>query len=177
MRQKWVGKGIDRELCRRLIINRTNKKYMHKLESVLEIEMHKILWDFEIQMDHSVLEIQMDHSVLTRKPDFMLINKKKRTCHLVDFAILPDHKVKMKESKMRNKSLDLPRELKKLRNMMVMVMPIIAGTLGRIPKKSLEGLEIWGRKKNIQTTALLRVARILWRVLETWRDLVSLRLQ
>ena len=34
--------------------------------------------------------------------------------------------------------------------------------------KGLEDLEIWGRVETIQTTALLRSARILRRVLETW---------
>ena len=32
----------------------------------------------------------MDHPFLTWRPDLVLINKKKRTCHLVDFAILVD---------------------------------------------------------------------------------------
>ena len=40
---------------------------MHKPESILENEIHKILWDFEIQRDHQIL---------TGKPDIVLINKK-----------------------------------------------------------------------------------------------------
>ena len=46
------------------------------------------------------------------------------------------------------------------------------------PKRSerkLELLEIGGRMESIKTTALLRSARILRRVLETRRDLLSLR--
>ena len=43
--------------------------------------------------------------------------------------------------------------------------------------KGLEDLEVGGRVETIQTTALLRTARILRRVLETWGDLLSLRLQ
>ena len=42
---------------------------MHKPESVLENEIHKILWDFEIQTDHLIL---------ARRPDLQLINKKKK---------------------------------------------------------------------------------------------------
>ena len=38
-------------------------------------------------------------------------------------------------------------------------------------------LEVGGRVETIQTTALLRTARILRRVQETWGDLLSLRLQ
>ena len=42
--------------------------------------------------------------------------------------------------------------------------------------KGLKDLEIRGREETIQTTALLRLARIVKRVLETWGDLLSLRL-
>ena len=43
--------------------------------------------------------------------------------------------------------------------------------------KGLEDLEAGGRVETIQTTALLRTARILRRILETWGDLVSLKVQ
>ena len=42
---------------------------MHKPESVLENETHKIIWDFEIKTDHPIL---------ARRPDLVLINTKKR---------------------------------------------------------------------------------------------------
>ena len=54
--------------------------------------------------------------------------------------------------------------------MKVMVIPIVIGALGTIPKrlvKGLEELEIKGHVEIIQTTALLRSARILRRVLGT----------
>ena len=41
----------------------------------------------------------------------------------------------------------------------------------------MEDLEIGGRVETIQTTTWLRTARILRRVLETWGDLLSLKLQ
>ena len=41
----------------------------------------------------------------------------------------------------------------------------------------LEDLEIWGRMETIQTTTLLILARIQRRILETWRDLLTLKLQ
>ena len=52
--------------------------------------------------------------------------------------------------------------------------------LGTVTKgliKRLEGLEIRGRAKTIQATALLRSARKLRRALEIWGDLLSLRPQ
>ena len=64
--------------------------------------------------------------------------------------------------------------------MKVTIVPIVIGALGTITKgflKGLEDLEVGGRVETIQTTALLRTARILRRVLEIWGDLLSLKLQ
>ena len=64
--------------------------------------------------------------------------------------------------------------------MLVTIIPIVIGAFGTVTKellKGLEDLEVGGRVKTIQTTTLLRTAKILRRVLETWEDLLSLRLQ
>ena len=53
----------------------------------------------------------------------------------------------------------------------------VLGTKSKGLLKGLEDLEVGGRVETIQMTALLRTARILRRVLETWGDLLSLRLQ
>ena len=65
-------------------------------------------------------------------------------------------------------------------NMKVTFVPIVIGALGTITKgllKGLEDLEIGGRVETIQTKALLRTARIIRRFLETWGDLLLLKLQ
>ena len=49
----------------------------------------------------------MNHPIQTRSSDQVLINQKKRTCHLVDFGVPVNHRVKMKESEMIDKYLDL----------------------------------------------------------------------
>ena len=64
--------------------------------------------------------------------------------------------------------------------MKVTMIPIVIGAFGTVTKglfKGMEDLEVGGRVETIQTTALLRMARILRRVLETWGDLLSLKLQ
>ena len=56
------------------------------------------------------------------------------------------------------------------------VIPIIIGALGTIPKELVKGLEnfkVRGQVETIQITALLRSARILRRILVTWRDAKS----
>ena len=108
------------------------------------------------------------------------IIKKKRICKIVSFADLADHRIKLKECEKKDKYLDLARELKKLWYMKGTIIPIVIGAFSTITKgllKGLEDLEVSGQVKTIQTTALLRTARILRRVLETWGDFLSLKLQ
>ena len=81
-----------------------NKWYMHNPALVLENNTHKIRWDFDIHADHLMS---------TKRPD--LINKKKRTCKIVDFAVPAVHRIKLTECE--KKYLDLARELKRLWNM------------------------------------------------------------
>ena len=64
--------------------------------------------------------------------------------------------------------------------MQVTIIPIVFGAFGIVTKgllKELEDLEVSGPVETIQNTTLLRTARILRRVLETWGDLLSLKLQ
>ena len=73
-----------------------------------------------------------------------------------------------------DKYLNLARELKKLWNLKMTIFPILIGAFGTITRllKGLEDLEVGGRVETIQMTALLRTARILRIVLETWEDLL-----
>ena len=77
---------------------------MHNTAPVLENDSHKLLWDFNIQTDHLIP---------ARRPDLMIINKGKRICKIVDFAIPANHRIKLKECKKKDKYLDVARELKK----------------------------------------------------------------
>ena len=158
MRHDWV---VHWEMRRKFQFDQTNKWYMHYPAPVLENDTHKLLWDFNIQTDHLIL---------ARRPDLIIINKKKKICKIVDFAVPADHRIILKESEKKDKYLDLARELKKLWNMKVTIVPIVISALGTITKgllKGLEDLEIGERIETIQTTALMRTARILRRVLET----------
>ena len=131
-------------------------------------------------------KIQKYHLIATRRPDLVIVTPpppkkkwKKRKCRMMEFAVVTDHKVRVKENEKRDKYLVVARELEK--------------TMGdegdsetncnwctwndsQRLAKGLQELEISGRAKTIQTTALLWLARILRRVLNSWGDLVSLRL-
>ena len=74
---------------------------------VLENDIHKLQWDFVIHTDHLIS---------ARRPDLIIINKKKKICKIVDFAVPANHRIKLKECEKRDKYLDLARELKKKKN-------------------------------------------------------------
>ena len=57
-------------------------------ESVGDNGTYKILCDFEIQTDHLVQVIRKG----------VVLNNKKKTCHLTDLPVPADHRVKIKES-------------------------------------------------------------------------------
>ena len=144
---------------------------MHNLAPVRENNTHKLLWDFNIHTDHLIS---------ARRPDLIIINKKNRYCKIVDFDVPADHRIKLKECIKKDKYLNFAWELKKLWNMQVTIIPIVIGAFGTFTKgllKGLEDMELGGRVETIQTTTLLRTARIMRRVLETWGDLLSLKLQ
>ena len=104
-RHDWVGKVINREMYKKFRFVYTNKWYIHNPASILENDTHKLLWDFDIQTDSLIS---------ARRRELIIINptKKKRTCKIVDFAFIADHKMKLKESEKKDKYLDLARELK-----------------------------------------------------------------
>ena len=68
-RHDWVGKVIHWEMCKKFKFDHTNKGYMYNPASILENEIHKLLWDFDIQTDHLIS---------ARRPDRIIINNNKK---------------------------------------------------------------------------------------------------
>ena len=68
-RHDWVGKVIQWEMCKKLKFDHTNKWYMHNPAPVLENDIHKPLWDFDIHTDHLIS---------ARRPDLIIINNNKK---------------------------------------------------------------------------------------------------
>ena len=60
--------------------------------------------------------------------------QKKRIYKIVDFAVPADHRIKLKECEKKDKYPDLARELKKLWNMKVTIIPIMTGAFGIVTK-------------------------------------------
>ncbi len=92
---------------------------MHNPGLVLENDTHKLLWKFDIHTDHLIS---------AKRPDLI----KKRTCRIEDFAVPADPRIKLNGSEKKANYLYLPRELKKLWNMKVTIIPIMIGTFGTV---------------------------------------------
>ena len=61
----------------------------------------------------------------------------------MDFAVSLDSRVKLKEGEKKDKYLDLSRELKKLWNMKVTVIPVVIGALDMVTKDWCRDWRTW----------------------------------
>ena len=93
---------------------------MHNPAPVQENDTHKLLWD------------GLPNLALKTRP--YNNQQKKITCKIVDFAVQVGHRIKPKECEKKDKYLDLARELKKLWNVKVAIIPILIGALGTVTK-------------------------------------------
>ena len=84
------------------------------------------MWDFSIQTDH-VIE--------TQRPDLVVVDKKERSCKIIDFAVPGDCRIEEKEKDKIEKYQDLGRELQKIWNVKMKIIPLVVGSLGTIPKQ------------------------------------------
>ena len=73
-----VARAIHLDLSEKYGFDRNDKWYNHVPESVLENENYKLLWDFSIRTDHYIE---------ARRPDLVLVDKSKKSCHIIDVAI------------------------------------------------------------------------------------------
>ena len=116
------------------------------------------MWDFSIQTDH-VIE--------ARRPDLVVVDKKERSCKIVDFAVPGDSRIEEKEKDEIEKYQSLGRELQKIWNIKVKI--VVVGSLGAIPKQfgnRLKQIGITAGTAQVEKTILLGTARILRKVLE-----------
>ena len=99
----------------------------------------------------------------------VIIDKTKNECEIIDFACSFDGRIEDREKDMMKGYNDLKRELKKIRDMPVKVIPVVVRALGTTPKKlkqRLIDIGIETRIVELQKTTILYSARILRNVLE-----------
>ena len=63
----------------------------------------------------------------------VVVDKRRRTCEIIDFAVFADSKIEEKEKEKTEKYQYLRWELQKILNGRVKIRPIVAGSLGAIP--------------------------------------------
>ena len=94
----------------------------------------------------------------------MLVDKNKKSCHIIDVAIPEDSGVEEKEAEKVENDQNLAREPRRMWELKIKIVPIVLGALGTVP------LQLKGNLKDIrvdtQLLALLGSARILRKVLE-----------
>ena len=118
------------------------------------------MWDFRIQTDH-VIQAQ--------RPDLVVVDKKERSCKIIDFAVPGDSKIEEKENDKIEKYQELGRELQKIWDVKVKIIPLVVGSLGAIPKQfgnRLKQIGITAGTAQVQKAVLLGTARIFRKVLE-----------
>ena len=83
------------------------------------------MWDCNIQTD-DVIE--------ARGPDLVVLDKRERSCKMIDFAVPGDSRIEKEKDKIE-KYQDLGRELQKIWNVKVKTIPLVVGCLAAIPKQ------------------------------------------
>ena len=120
--------------------------YEHCPEGVVENDDIKLIWDINNQRDN-VIE--------ARRPDLILVDKKGKSCIIIDIAVPGDCRI-CRVSKLEERA-EKAWSLKK-----VEIVPVVVGGLGCISK----GFSRWMDIGMVQKSVLLGTARILRKVLD-----------
>ena len=83
-----LGEIVHWKLTRKCNFEAGYKWYQHEPKGVLENEDYKNLCDFSIETDR-VLGAW--------RPNLVIVDKKRRTCKIIDFAVLRDSRIEEKE--------------------------------------------------------------------------------
>ena len=159
-RHNNLGKIVHWKLARKCNFEAGDDWYEHEPERVLENEDYKILWDFSVQTDH-VIE--------ARRPDLVVVDKKRGTCKIIDFAVPGDSRIEEKETEKIEKYQDLRSESQKVWNVKMKIIPLVVGSLGAISKQfgnRLKESDITAEIGQFEKAVLLGAARILRKFLE-----------
>ena len=111
---------------------------------------------------------QTDRTIPNNKPDIIIRGNEKGTCILVDVAISGDRNVIKKEAEKNLKYKNLTIEIQRMWNVKTKVIPVIiraTGTISKSFRKYVSNIPGKHEVKELQKTAILGTAHILWKVL------------
>ena len=155
-----LGRIVHWKLARKFNFEAGDKWYEDEPESVLESEDYKIFWNFSIQTDHVIG---------SPIPDLVVVDKKERSCKVIDLEVPGGIRTVEKKKDKVEKYQDLGRGLQKIWNVKVKIIPLVSGSLGAIPKQfgnRLKQIGIAVGTVQVQKRVLLGTARILRKVFE-----------
>ena len=66
-----------------------------------------------------------DHVIEAQRPDLVVRDKKERSCKIIGFAVPGDSRIEEKEKGKIEKYQDLRRELQKIWNVKVKIIPLV----------------------------------------------------
>ena len=104
----WVGKVIHWKSYKKFKFDHTNKSYRQNPK----FEAYKLFLDFDIQIDHPLL---------ARRSHLVIINKKKRTCRIVDFSVPVDHRIKAKKTNKQKQTKNKTKKQNKQKPRLVQI--------------------------------------------------------
>ena len=140
-RHDTVSKLVHWKLGEKHNLERKEKWYEHFYQGAVEDDDVKSIWDINIQCDN-VTE--------ARRPDLILIDKKAKSCVIIDVAIPGDCRIREKEIEKIEKYQNLKKELKRFWSVKkIEVVPVVVGALGCISKGFsgwMDTLELPARK-------------------------------
>ena len=161
-RHNKVGQYIHWKVSQWYGLPTADSWYKQQTPPVIENGRSKILWDFGIQTDRTIL---------ANRPDIIIVDKEKKTCMLLDFSVPSDRNTSIKNFEKISKYKDLEIEIQRAWRLKAKTVPIIIGALG-VTNKSFPkyAKEIPGNisTAEIQKIALLGTARILRKALSLY---------
>ena len=116
--------NIHWALCKKYAVKACERWYQHEVESVIENDIVKILWDAYIQQDG-----QIEH----RRPDIAVMEKNTKKCLIIDVACLVDNNLILKRNEKLDNYSELQLGIARMWDEETLIVPIIIGALGSIP--------------------------------------------
>ena len=146
-------------LCKKYGVKVCERWYEHKVESVIENDFVKILWDVCIHVDR-----QKEY----RRPNIVVMEKNTKKYLIIDVACPVDNNLILKRNEKLDNYSELRFEIARMWDKETLIVPMFIGALGSIPNDlecNLRKLGISYNVETLQKSVLLGTANILRKVL------------
>ena len=151
--------SIHLALCKKYGVRVYERWYEHKVESVIENDIVKILWDVCIQVNR-----QIEHWM----PDIVVIEKNTKKRLIINIVCPVDNNLVLKRNEKLDNYFELRLEIARMWDKETLIVAIIIGALGSIPNDlecNLKKLVISYNLGILQKSVLVGTANILRKVL------------